>query len=237
MLAYLVYVVQFTFIEAAKLESGVTINPLPTTEAEKICDDGKDNDNDGKIDANDQDCAIALSNPVVESCELQIVSGVPVNYGQLNVGQVSTEQKVVFKYVGNAPAKVLAKGGPWISDATGKPVMDAERTWVAIPTTIPWVILESYEFPLYEIGEIVEVYFQLKLAPGVSGSLHQEVTFDPICPTGDGLTRDGEILQEGERKVDNIDNNTIAKTPNAPGPMPIPYPDTNNTTKTQIRTD
>ena len=64
-LTYLVYVIQFTFIEA-KLESGVTINPLPTTEAEKICDDGKDNDNDGKFDANDQDCAITLSNPAVE---------------------------------------------------------------------------------------------------------------------------------------------------------------------------
>jgi hypothetical protein len=36
---------------------------------------------------------------------------------------------------------------------------------------------------------------------------------------------------------DNNDNNNTAKNPNTPDPIPIPYPDTNNTTKAQITTD
>jgi hypothetical protein len=54
---FLVYVFTFTFVDAAKLESGVEIIAPTTTETEKICDDTIDNDNDGKIDGDDQDCA------------------------------------------------------------------------------------------------------------------------------------------------------------------------------------
>ena len=72
-------------MEGAKLQSGVTINAPSTTETEKICDDTIDNDNDGKIDAADEDCG--GSGPP-GTCGLQI-SGVPINYGQVNPGQQS----------------------------------------------------------------------------------------------------------------------------------------------------
>ena len=74
--SFLMYLFPFIFVEAAKLESGVTINSPSTTETEKICNDTIDNDNDGKIDTRDEDCAGALAGPTAE-CGAQIVSGVP----------------------------------------------------------------------------------------------------------------------------------------------------------------
>ena len=103
--AFLVYLFPFIFVEGAKLESGVTIKAPSTTETEKICDDTIDNDNDGKIDANDEDCAAAPAGPTAGTCGLQIESGVPINYGQLNPGQDSAEQKVAIKNVGIAKCK------------------------------------------------------------------------------------------------------------------------------------
>ena len=64
----MIYVFPFVFVEAAKLESGVTINAPSTTETEKICDDTKDNDKDGKIDAADEDCAAAPTGPTAGTC-------------------------------------------------------------------------------------------------------------------------------------------------------------------------
>ena len=55
--SFLVYLFPFNAVDAAKLQSGVTITAPATTETEKICDDTIDNDNDGKIDAADEDCA------------------------------------------------------------------------------------------------------------------------------------------------------------------------------------
>ena len=48
------------------------------------------------------------------------------------------------------------------------------------------------------------------------------------------ITRGEEFLQDAEAKDDNNDD-TSASTPNAPDPIPIPYP--NNITKAQIATD
>ena len=55
----LVYLFPFAFVDAAKLQSGVTINAPSTTQTETICNDTIDNDNDGKIDAADENCATA----------------------------------------------------------------------------------------------------------------------------------------------------------------------------------
>ena len=95
--AFLVYLFPVIFVEGAKLQSGVTITAPPTTETEKICDDTIDNDNDGKIDAADEDCAAAPAGPTPETCGLQIVSGIPINYGQLTMGQESVEKEIWIK--------------------------------------------------------------------------------------------------------------------------------------------
>ena len=67
----LVYVFPFAFVDAAKLQSGVTINAPSTTQTETICNDTIDNDNDGKIDAADENCA-ANNSPTAEPCGLNI---------------------------------------------------------------------------------------------------------------------------------------------------------------------
>jgi hypothetical protein len=69
-LAFLVYLFPFVFVEAAKLESGVTINEAAPSETEKICDDTIDNDNDGQIDGDDQDCADGPKRPPAEIAEI-----------------------------------------------------------------------------------------------------------------------------------------------------------------------
>ena len=61
--AFLVYLFPVIFVEGAKLESGVTIKAPSTTQTEMICDDTIDNDDDGKIDAADEDCAIPDTGP------------------------------------------------------------------------------------------------------------------------------------------------------------------------------
>lgn len=189
-LAFLVYLFPFIFVEAAKLESGVTINQAPSPQTEKICDDGKDNDNDGKIDAGDQDCAAPAT-----QCGLQILSGVPINYGQLNPAQESNDKRVLIKNLGVRPAEVWVQGGNWISDAAGNPIIPTipgqEVTRVAIApyinAYIPWgnkEVLKTSDFPLGEISpqQVLEVYFQVKVpVSGFSGSLHQEVTINLIC--------------------------------------------------------
>jgi len=210
--AFLVYLFPVIFVEGAKLQSGVTINAPSTTETEKICDDTIDNDNDGKIDANDEDCAAAPAGPTAETCGLQIVSGVPINYGQLNPGQVSAEKKVVLKNEGTSqtPAKIMIKGGNWISDAAPNPTISGpEITRVGGQPATGDYSYYSAKFPLsgnglqlsqwkgWELmqisgGQSIPVYFQFRpwtLLPGLlgthysfpSGSFHQEVTIDLLC--------------------------------------------------------
>lgn len=233
-LAFLVYLFPFIFVEAAKLQSGVTINATSTTETEKICDDTIDNDNDGKIDANDEDCAAEPEGPTTGTCGLlRILSGVPINYGELTLGQLSAQKRVIIENEGTSLAKVMLKGGDWISDAAGNPIISGpEITRVGLGTGLP-TFMGSYsemkgltsngwELGQINVGQQMRIYFQFKApANAPSGSFHQEVSIDLLCGGN-------EFLQEGEGKVDN---NTIAKTPNPAGPIPIPYPDTNNITK------
>ena len=190
-LAFQAYLFPFVFVDAAKVESGVTINAPSTTETEKICDDTIDNDNDGKIDAADEDCAAAPAGPTAGTCGLQIVSGVPINYGQLTPGQDSAEQKVTIKYEGTSqgpqtPAKIMIYGGDWISDAAGNPTIPGpDVTRVAIDANLDY----NNKKPIvgWEIGQIpggqsIPVYFQLRAWANVpSGSYHQAVVINLVC--------------------------------------------------------
>ena len=163
---------------------------------------------------------------------------------------------------GLRPARIMIKGGDWISDAAPNPTISGpEITHVSGHPTgslfTGYEMKKSLTSPGIEFGQIsggqsLPVYFQI-MAKGpigtLSGSFHQEVSIDLICadvPTDlknaltkghIGLTRGDEFLQEAETNGDNNDNNTSAKNPNTPDPIPIPYPDTNNTTKAQITTD
>ena len=191
--AFLVYLFPVIFVEAAKLESGVTITAPATTETEKICNDQMDNDNDGKIDAADQDCAAAPAG-TGRICGLQIVSGVPINYGQLNPGHESNEQIVRIKNEGPSyvVARIMIKGGNWISDAAGNAtIYGPEITHVSVgPDGTYWSkkALSSNEIQIpgegfgINFGQTLPLYFQVMVpVSGVSGSLHQEVTIDLLC--------------------------------------------------------
>jgi hypothetical protein len=266
-LAILVYLFPVIFVEAAKLQSGVTITAPATTETEKICDDAIDNDNDGKIDANDQDCAPSSAEPAVEicgngkddnkngkideagcvlvrgfTCGLQILSGVPVNYGQVTIGQDSAEQKVTIKNVGTATATILVKGGGWFADLGLGGILyggflssEPGDTHVATTANLDYNNKKPLSGSGLKLGQIsggqsIPVYFQLRVPttwPIEADFVQQEVSIDLLC-------RGTELLKEDEAKGDY---NTSAKTPSAPSPLPIPYPDTNNTTKAQIATN
>jgi hypothetical protein len=145
-----------------------------------------DNDNDGDIDADDADCVAAPAGPATENCGLKIESAVPINYGQLNPGQESQEQSVVVKNFGFVTAKIMVKGGDWISDAAGSPTVSGpEITYVSInPAAGTWTALKSNEFQLGGLPgqNRAEIWYQLKVPPsGFSGSLHQELSIDLIC--------------------------------------------------------
>jgi len=187
---FLLSLFPFAYVNAAKLESGVTINAPSTTETEKICDDTIDNDNDGKIDAADEDCATAPAGPTAGKCGLQIVSGFPINYGQLNPGQESAEQKITIKNEGTLPTGVtiMIKGGNWISDAVGNPTISGpEYTHYWLTSGRPYDATTSLSSNGSELGWIhsggtLTAFFQFRPMPNVpSGSFHQEVTLDSIC--------------------------------------------------------
>ena len=189
--AFLVYLFPFVFVEAAKLQSGVTINAPSTTETEKICNDTIDNDNDGKIDADDQDCAAAPAGPTTGTCGVQIVSGVPINYGQLTAGQISvSEKQVIIKgVISGEPTgtliRIYIKGGNWVSDEAPNPTISGpEVTHVTTTPNLNYYqkkSLSSNEFQIYTIraGVNTPVFFEvLEPANASSGSFHQEVTID-----------------------------------------------------------
>jgi hypothetical protein len=248
-LAFLVYLFPFDVVHAAKLESGVTINAPTTTETEKICDDTIDNDKDGKIDAADEDCAATPAGPAAGTCGLQILSGVPINYGQVTIGQDSAEQKVTIKNVGTATATISVKGAGWfvqyLSPAHSGPdpgvlytttFLSSEPGDTHVSTTANLDYnnkkpLSGSGLKLGQIsgGQSIPVYFQLRVPTTWPITfVQQEVSIDLLC-------RATELLKEDEAIGDY---NTSAKTPSAPSPLPIPYPDTNNTTtEMQIRAD
>ena len=195
-LAFLVYVFPFVFVDAAKFQSGVTIKGAapPTNETapptNEICNNGIDDDGNGAIDE------VTCLPPPAGTCGLQVVSGVPINYGQINPGQVSAEQIVSVKNEGTSPtpAKIMIKAGDWISDAAGNPIIFPTMiTHVAIAPNLEYDNKKALSSGGWELGQIsggqsIPVYFQMKPAGATdaslnsfTGSLRQDVTIDLLC--------------------------------------------------------
>ena len=263
--SFLMYVFPLIFVEAAKLESGVTISAPSRNET---------------LPAG--------------TCGLQIMTVTPINYGQLNPGQVSDEQKVTIKNVGTATAQIIVKAGDWIGGTSANPIKMSgpEVTRVAVTpgkdfgTKFALHSTENTVLSDLGPGQEQDSFWSLYADPKLSGSPHQEVSIDLICvdktnlkvtdeygnDLGSDCTKnmdgtysctqdqdedqdvpnppkvtdkdainlgsdctknmDGtysctqdEFLKEDET---NDDYNSSAKTPNIGGPVPIPYPNTNN---------
>jgi hypothetical protein len=182
---------------AAKFQSGVTIIP-PANPTGGLPTNQSANPTGGNPPTN------PVTNPPVATCGLQILSGVPINYGQLNLGQVaglgyvrSAEQQVTYTNIGNASAHVSVKGGNWIGGTTANPqTFPPEWTHVADKPNVDWqnkMALKSSEISLGQEqltpGTTGQSYWQLQVptnpaisgSTDISGSLHQEVTLDLIC--------------------------------------------------------
>jgi hypothetical protein len=133
-----------------------------------------------------------LEAPRMGTCGLSIVSGVPVNYGELTPGQDSAERSVTFQNDGNSqtPAKVMIKGGDWISDE----LVGDQKQVISGPEVTRFSISPSnYDSKapvskdareLSQIfgGESSQVFLQFKAwnNPPI-GSFHQDVTIDLLC--------------------------------------------------------
>lgn len=181
-IAFLFYVFLFASVDAAKIESGVTIvAPPPTT---GTC---PDSNNDGINDSTGAPCGTTTA-PTAGTCGLQILSGVPINYGQLNVGQVSSEQKVTYKNVGTATAKVMVKGSNWIGGTPDNPItmQGGGHTRVATTPSMEFArklpILSTDQI-LGELGagQMGESFWSMYVDKGMSGSPHQDVTLNLTC--------------------------------------------------------
>ena len=53
-----------------------------------------------------------------QTCGLNFVSGSPINYGSLSIGQVSNEQTLVIDNTGTAQGALSVSGTNWLSGAT-----------------------------------------------------------------------------------------------------------------------
>jgi hypothetical protein len=170
----------FSYVNAEKFQSGVTItNPGTTTPPAGTCPDGN---NDGVNDMTGAPCTAPAG-----TCGLQIISGAPINYGQLTVGQVSNEQKVVIKNIGTAPAKVMVKGSAWTGGIPPLDTYNAEITRVAVTPGMEF----AKKFPLHTAeatilgdlgaGQTGESFWSVYGDNHLSGSPKQEVTIDLTC--------------------------------------------------------
>jgi len=176
----------FAYVDGAKFQSGVTITaPTTTPPPAGTC---PDSNNDGLNDATLAPC-VSPAGPAAGTCGLQIVSGVPINYGQLTAGQTSAEKQVMIKNEGTSgtAAKLMIKGGDWVSDAAPNPTISGpEVTRVAI-APVDFNNKKSLSLAGWELGQIaggqsVPVYFQfLTWANAPNGSFHQDVTIDLLC--------------------------------------------------------
>jgi hypothetical protein len=121
-LSSLVFLFPIFIAHAAQFQSGVTINPLPPASTSpppppcnpQPCIPGTSPTNP-ITNPTTNGTTTPTANPPVATCGLQILSGVPINYGQLSLDQVSAEQKVTYKNIGNASAKVMVEGAYWQS--------------------------------------------------------------------------------------------------------------------------
>jgi hypothetical protein len=166
--------------------------PPPIGMSDEICANSMDDDGDGIADEPEPDCtppAVATGG----TCGLQILSGVPINYGQLNAGQPSADQVVQIKNEGTSqtPAKIMIKGDDWIGEPGPPPTpagpnFGAEATHVAIAPNLDWGTKNALSRNGWELGQLtggqsLPVYFQFKVPVGIVGAYHQDVTIDLLC--------------------------------------------------------
>jgi len=176
----------FAYVDGAKFQSGVTITaPTTTPPPAGTC---PDTNGDGIPDMTGGVCT-SPTGPAAGTCGLQIVSGVPINYGQLTAGQTSAEKQVTIKNEGTSgtAAKLMIKGGNWVSDAAPNPTISGpEVTRVAI-APVDFNNKKSLSLAGWELGQLaggqsIPVYFQfLTWVNAPSGSFHQDVTIDLLC--------------------------------------------------------
>jgi hypothetical protein len=185
-LIFVLTVFPFSYVHAEKFQSGVTIaSPGATTPPAGTC---PDSDGNGVNDMTGAPCT-SPTGPAAGTCGLQLVSGVPINYGQLAPGQPSAEKQVMIKNTGNSqtPAKFTIKGGNWVSDAAPNPTISGpEVTRVAIApvdfNNKKALSLAGWELGQMTGGQTIPVYFQfLAWVNAPSGSFHQDVTIDLLC--------------------------------------------------------
>ena len=157
--------VSINFVFAAKIQSGVTINQVPT------------------------------SAPPIATCGLELLSGVPINYGQLTAQAgsnyvMSADQKVTYSNTGNASAQVMVKGGNWTGGSAANPHTFFGPGWTHVTSNpnVDWLgkrRLRDTEIPLGGLGpgQTGQSYWQVRIPTntGINGSLHQEVTIDLNC--------------------------------------------------------
>ena len=176
----------FSYVNAEKIQSGVTITtPGATTPPAGTC---PDTNGDGIPDMTGGVCT-SPTGPAAGTCGLQIVSGVPINYGQLAPGQPSAEKQVMIKNTGNSqtPAKFTIKGGNWVGDAAPNPTISGPEVTRAAIAPVDFNNKKSLTLAGWELGQMsggqtIPVYFQfLAWANAPSGSFHQDVTIDLLC--------------------------------------------------------
>jgi hypothetical protein len=184
-LVFVLSLLPFSYVDAAKFQSGVTITtPGATTPPAGTC---PDTNGDGVNDMTGAPCTSPTETPA-GTCGLQIVSGAPINYGQLAPGQPSAEKQVMIKNEGTSQtlAKFTIKGGNWINDATGATISGPEVTRAAI-APVDFNNKKSLSLAGWELGQMsggqsLPVYFQfLAWVNAPSGSFHQDVTIDLLC--------------------------------------------------------
>jgi hypothetical protein len=208
----LVYLLPSSNVEGAKFQSGVTIKAATSSDCIDANKDGAD-DNTGAacgkapaeppskcVDANgdgaddNTGAACSQTSTAAGTCGLQISHGVPINYGELAIGQESPEQAISILNEGTSqtPAKVMIKATPWVSDElqAGMHVSVADEG--ATRVSLEGLTYDNKK-PLtagaQEIGQLAggqsrQIFFQLKLNnPPPSGfdKFHQDVTIDLLC--------------------------------------------------------
>jgi hypothetical protein len=184
---FLAFLFPLILVEVSKSETA-QMNQSASARTEKVCDDIIDNNNGSKIDSADKNCSHKSDGQVEDKCELQIDSGIPVNYGELSPGQESRKQIVNVKNIGTVSGKIMVSGGDWISDGPGNTVVsgpEATRVYIDPDTSSnngAALKHRASELGLLPADEHAKVSFQLRVPlDGFNGSLHQELSIDLSC--------------------------------------------------------
>lgn len=206
----LMYLLPSYNVEGAKFQSGVTIKASPNDQCVngvdvntgEACTGGKapaeppskcvDSNGDGADDNTGAACSQTTT--AAETCGVQITSGVPINYGELTIGQDSPEQAISIMNEGTSqtPAKVMIKATPWLSDelqaGTHVSIADEGATRVSL-VGLTYDNKKPLSADAQEIGQLTggesrQIFFQLKLnnaPPSGFDKFHQDVTIDLLC--------------------------------------------------------